>query len=81
MTADLDHVTNADRIRWLRRSLDRQDAQIEELTAVLNLFVKQWNACGPNSEFGKYFSNVRNAAVAILQRDESPEPMHVWSND
>ena len=34
--------------------------------AALQLFVTQWNACGPNSEFGRYFQNVRDAAVAAL---------------
>jgi hypothetical protein len=44
----------------------KQAERIAELEAALNLFVKQWNACGPNSDFGRYFSNVRDAANAAL---------------
>ena len=33
----------------------------------LRLFLKQWNACGPNSDFGRYFQNVRDAAEAALR--------------
>ena len=40
--------------------------EIERLRATLELFVSQWNACGPNSDFGRYFKNVRDAAVATL---------------
>jgi hypothetical protein len=36
------------------------------LRDALELFVKQWNACGPNSDFGRYFSNVRVAANAAI---------------
>ena len=45
----------------------KANERIAELEAVLNLFVKQWNACGPNSDFGRYFSNVRDAAKAALE--------------
>jgi hypothetical protein len=43
------------------------NARIAKLEAALQLFVKQWNACGPNSDFGRYFSNVRDAAKAALE--------------
>jgi len=38
------------------------------IRAALQLFVKQWNACGPNSDFGRYFKNVRDAAVSALDK-------------
>lgn len=40
----------------------------KDLVAALELFVAQWNACGPNSDFGRYFANVRTAAVAALAK-------------
>lgn len=40
----------------------------QELVAALELFVKQWNACGPNSDFGRYFRNVRDVAVTALAK-------------
>jgi hypothetical protein len=53
--------------------MDRRGSAIERLEAklarqedVLKLFVKQWNACGPNSDFGRHFANVRAAAIAAL---------------
>ena len=39
-----------------------------DLYEALTLFIKQWNACGPNSDFGRYFSNVRDAANAALAK-------------
>lgn len=36
------------------------------LKGALQLFVKQWNACGPNSDFGRYFQNVKDAADKVL---------------
>jgi hypothetical protein len=39
-----------------------------DLVAALELFVAQWNACGPNSDFGRYFQNVRDAAVSALAK-------------
>lgn len=36
------------------------------LREALSAFVTQWNACGPNSDFGRYFGNVRRQAVAAL---------------
>lgn len=57
--------------------MDRRGSVIESLEierdkmrSALELFMKQWNACGPNSEFGRYFSNVRNAALSALNRGE-----------
>jgi oligoribonuclease (3'-5' exoribonuclease) len=41
-------------------------AECEEMRAALTLFLKQWNACGPNSDFGRYFSNVRDAAKKAI---------------
>lgn len=43
-------------------------AAAPELYAALALFVEQWNACGPNSDFGRYFGNVREAAVKALAK-------------
>lgn len=42
-----------------------------ELLAALKQFVAQWNACGPNSEFGRYFQSVRDVAVAAIERAET----------
>ncbi len=39
-------------------------AAAKEMDKALQLFISQWNACGPNSGFGRYFSNVRDAALA-----------------
>ena len=39
-----------------------------ELVEALEVFVKQWNACGPNSNFGLYFADVRDVAVAALAK-------------
>lgn len=43
-------------------------AAAPDLLAALETFVGQWNACGPNSDFGRYFGNVRVAAVAALAK-------------
>lgn len=45
-------------------------AAAPDLYAALALFVEQWNACGPNSDFGRYFGNVRDAAVKALAKAE-----------
>lgn len=42
------------------------DASRAELLTALETFVKQWNACGPNSDFGRHFKNVRDAAVSAI---------------
>ena len=54
--------------------IDEKDVEIEcnnelirRLEKALQLFIKQWNACGPNSDFGRYFSNVRDAANKALE--------------
>jgi hypothetical protein len=36
------------------------------MTAGLEAFIKQWNACGPNSDFGRQFQAVRDEAVKAL---------------
>jgi hypothetical protein len=41
--------------------------RVEGLETALRLFVAQWNACGPNSDFGRYFSNVIRAARDALK--------------
>jgi len=43
-------------------------AAAPDLLSALQSFVKQWEACGPNSNFGRYFSNVRDAAVAAITK-------------
>ena len=43
-----------------------KDGGIRQLRAALALFLKQWNACGPNSDFGRYFRNVRDVAEKAL---------------
>ena len=74
MTTDItdnDHISlidRADRVVCDRNALEETGLRIAELEAALHLFVKQWNACGPNSDFGRYFSNVRDAANAALSQ-------------
>lgn len=51
-------------------------AASKELHNALSLFVKQWNACGPNSDFGRYFKNVRDAAVEALARVRGEDRSH-----
>lgn len=41
-----------------------------DLLNALKLFEKQWSACGPNSDFGRHFRNVRDAAIAALAKAE-----------
>ncbi len=41
-------------------------AAAPQMQAALELFVSQWNACGPNSDFGRYFQNLCHDAVAAL---------------
>jgi hypothetical protein len=53
------HAEQADICPW---------CEIDRLKAPLLLFLRQWDACGPNSEFGRYFGNVRDAAVSALGR-------------
>lgn len=43
-------------------------AAAPELLDALQLFVKQWNACGPNSDFGRYFSSVRDTAETAIAK-------------
>jgi hypothetical protein len=45
---------------------------IEQLRVVVDLFLKQWDACGPNSDFGRYFQNVRDAALKTKQGNACP---------
>ncbi len=40
------------------------------LREALRAFIKQWNACGLNSDFGRYFANVRKQAVAALGEEK-----------
>lgn len=46
--------------------IEQIEADRDRMRAALELFVKQWNACGPNSDFGRHFSNVRDAARDAL---------------
>lgn len=43
-------------------------AAAKEMEKALCLLISQWNACGPNSDFGRNFSNVRAAALAALAK-------------
>ena len=45
-------------------------AQRDALAGALQTFIKQWEACGPNSEFGRYFANVYREAKAAIQATE-----------
>jgi hypothetical protein len=40
---------------------------IVKLRGALKIFVAQWNACGPNSDFGRYFQSVKSAADEVLK--------------
>lgn len=43
-------------------------AAAPDMHGALTTFKKQWEACGPNSDFGRYFKNVYVAACAALSR-------------
>jgi hypothetical protein len=43
-------------------------AAAPELLEALLTFEKQWNACGPNSDFGRHFQSVRDVAVEALAK-------------
>lgn len=47
---------------FIVRAVNSHDA----LVAALELFERQWNACGPNSDFGRHFGNVRDVVRAAL---------------
>ncbi len=38
-------------------------AAAPDMYGALELFIEQWNACGPNSDFGRHFRNIRDAAL------------------
>jgi hypothetical protein len=46
-------------------------AAAPDLYEALKLFEDQWNACGSNSDFGRYFQRVRDAAVAALSKADA----------
>ena len=50
--------------------MDDAANRIEDSEKVLKLLVSQWNACGPNSDFGRYFQNIKDAADAVLRVTE-----------
>ena len=41
-----------------------------EMLEVLKLFMAQYNACGPNSNFGRIFANVGTAAAQAISKAE-----------
>jgi len=47
----------------------------KEMEKALHLFISQWNACGPNSDFGRHFSNVRDAALAAANYGKASAPI------
>lgn len=57
----------ADQCAWCGRlchmALKRR---YDKVRAALELFEQQYNACGPNSNFGRIFSNVHKAACEAL---------------
>jgi len=63
--------TNADLNRIMKATaaevVDLRSLNAELLNA-LNVFMKQWNACGPNSDFGRYFQTTRDTAQAAIAR-------------
>lgn len=67
------HINSRSSVEEIAAEMDRRGLVIEQIEAerdrlrsALELFMRQWNACGPNSDFGRYFSNVRDAANAAL---------------
>jgi hypothetical protein len=60
--------------RWPANA--RLIAAAPDLYEALALFEKQWNACGPNSDFGRHFQRVRDVAVKALAK---ADPEH-WTN-
>ena len=50
--------------------VERLREENEKLRAALRTFIKQWNACGSNNDFGRYFANVRKQAVAALGEEK-----------
>jgi len=51
---------------------DEADAKLiaaaPELLDALNLFMTQYDACGPNSNFGRIFANVKTAAAQAVAK-------------
>ena len=47
---------------------NRSGHLIAELVDALELFIAQWSACGPNSDFGRYFENVRLVAEVAIEK-------------
>lgn len=56
--------------RGLTEERARLVAAAPTMRRALGLFECQWNACGPNSDFGRYFQNVRDAARAAIAKAE-----------
>jgi|SRR5579862_3288068 len=48
-------------------------ANAPPVVEALQQFVRQWNACGPNSDFGRYFGSIRDIAVAALAKHQGME--------
>jgi Protein of unknown function (DUF551) len=86
-------VTLADEVERLTReraivnaAVTGKIANASPVVEALQQFVRQWNACGPNSDFGRYFANIRDIAVAALAKhqgmkesaDEAPEMPAAW---
>lgn len=64
------HMQSAEHINGMTADEVEANARLiasaPELLEALRLFERQWNACGPNSDFGRYFQNVRDAARAAI---------------
>lgn len=81
-------------VDWALEEIERLTREREIVTAAmmarvpnappvveaLQQFVRQWNACGPNSDFGRYFGRIRDVAVDALvkyqvaQSEPPPRP-------
>ena len=82
----LDKVTVRDRLSYrvadcgfrvgeeMSRANARLIAAAPELLDALQLFLRQWNACGPNSDFGRYFQNVRDAGLTAISKATGETP-------
>ena len=72
---DLNHPGSGETVAEVRKTRHEQVianarliAAAPDMAHALTELVKQWNACGPNSDFGKYFITVREVALVALAK-------------
>ncbi|HDA7126277.1 TPA: hypothetical protein O5T86_001281 [Staphylococcus aureus] len=63
-------VQSCDHIDGITREEAEANARLiaaaPDLLKAAEKFIAQWNACGPNSDFGRFFKNVRDEMVTAL---------------